>query len=31
MTPDYFEKMAQLAIECEDVIEKALKGQVGEH
>ena len=31
MTPDYFEKMAQLAMECEDVIEKALKGQAGEH
>jgi len=31
MTPDYYEMMAQLATEAEDVISKALKGQVGEH
>ena len=30
-TPNYFETMAQLAIEAEEVISKALKGQKGEY
>jgi len=30
-TPDYYEMMAQLAVEAEEVIQKALKGSVGEY